>query len=615
MRSLVAALASAALAISPAATITARAQNQPLHLASPDQHLQASIWEDGGTLLYSATFNGKPELLTSRFGLDAGDTAPLAIASAHSSSHNSSWRPVYGERDHIIDHYNQLDLTLAQSGAPSMRLELRAYNEGLAFRYVTLHSINITADKTTFHFAANSFAYAEHGGTEGEYFRLDIGKIAPKSQTPLTVELPDGNLAAILEAGNVDFPYMMSGTLSGTDDTLEAELSGPAALAANAATPWRVVMFATSPAVLLEHNYLQLNLNAPQALEDTSWIHPGTAMRETTLTTAGAESLIDFAVKHGIPYIGFDDGWYGDESPEHGDATHERTRDKSGNPTPPINIPEIVAYGKQHGIGMWLYVDRRQAYKQRDIIFPLYESWGVAGVKIGFVNVGKQSDTQWITETVRKAAEHHLMLDIHDSYRGTGYTRTYPNLLTLEGVRGNEHIPTSEHNATLPFTRFLAGAADVTVCYMDKRLINTKAHQMAMAVIVYSPLQWIFWYDTPAVLHDEPELPFFSHLPTVWNESVVPAGEIGKFAVVARRSNQDWYVGAITNHDPRHLPLKLDFLKAGTTYNATIYRDDPSVATDTHVAIEHRTVHRGDSIDLNLLANGGETMILKPSVR
>jgi alpha-glucosidase len=360
---------------------------------------------------------------------------------------------------------------------------------------------------------------------------------------------------------------------------------------------------------------LQLNLNAPQALEDTSWIHPGAAMRETTLTTAGAKSLIDFAVTHGIPYIGFDDGWYGDESPEHGDATHERTRDKDGKPTPPINIPEIVAYGKQHGIGMWLYVDRRQAYKQRDIIFPLYESWGVAGVKIGFVNVGKQSDTQWITETVRKAAEHHLMVDIHDQYRGTGYTRTYPNLLTLEGVRGNEHIPTSEHNATLPFTRFLAGAADVTVCYMDKRLINTKAHQMAMAVIVYSPLQWIFWYDTPAVLHDEPELPFFSHLPTVWNESVVPAGEIGKFAVIARRSNEDWYVGAITNQDPRHLPLKLDFLKAGATYNATIYRDDPSVATDTHVAIEHRTVHRGDSIDLNLLANGGETMILKPSAR
>jgi alpha-glucosidase len=374
-------------------------------------------------------------------------------------------------------------------------------------------------------------------------------------------------------------------------------------------------MFATSPAELLEHNYLQLNLNAPQALHDVSWIHPGTAMRETSLTTAGAKKLIDFAVQHGIPYIGFDAGWYGTEDYERGDATHERTHDRNGKPTPPLSIAEVATYGKQHGVGLFIYIDRRQAYKQRDALFPLYESWGVAGVKIGFVDVGTQENTRWITETVRKAAEHHLMLDIHDQYRGTGYTRTYPNLLTVEGVRGNEHMPTSEHNATLPFTRFLAGAADVTICYMDKRLVNTKAHQMAMSVIVYSPLQWIFWYDTPAVLHDEPELPWFSHLPTVWNETRVPAGEIGKFAVVARRSGERWYVGAITNSDPRRLSLKLDFLQPGATYDATIYRDDPAIPTDTHVAIEHRTVRRGDSIDLTMLANGGETVLLKPAMK
>jgi alpha-glucosidase len=609
MRFLVVAFMSAAV------SIAAAAQNKPLHLSSPDQHLEVTVWLHRGVPMYSAIFNGKPELLSSRLGLDAGDSSPLAIASEHRDSHDSSWHPAYGERDLITDHYNELDLTLSQSGAPSLRLEVRAYDEGLAFRYVALRSMNVAAEKTTFRWASGAFAYQEHGGTEGEYSRAAIGKIAPKCQTPLTLELPDGSYAAILEAGNADFPYMMVGTLAGTNDTIEAELSGSATLAANAASPWRAVMFATSPAELLEHNYLQLNLNAPQALNDVSWIHPGTAMRETSLTTAGAKKLIDFAVQHGIPYIGFDDGWYGTEDYERGDATHERTHDRNGKPTQPLSIAEVAAYGKQHGVGLWVYIDRRQAYKQRDILFPLYESWGVAGVKIGFVDVGTQQNTEWITETVRKAAEHHLMLDIHDQYRGTGYTRTYPNLLTVEGVRGNEHMPTSEHNATLPFTRFLAGAADVTICYMDKRLVNTKAHQMAMSVIVYSPLQWIFWYDTPAVFHDEPELPWFSHLPTVWNETRVPAGEIGKFAVVARRSGERWYVGAITNSDPRRLPLKLDFLQPGATYDATIYRDDPAVPTDTHVAIEHRTVRRGDSIDLTMLANGGETVLLKPAMK
>lgn len=609
MRSLVVAFLTGALGIA------AAAQGRPLHLASPDRHLQISAWLDHGVPMYSAAFNGKPELLSSRLGLDYGDAAPFALASTRRSSYSSSWHPVYGERDLIPDRYNELDLTLTQSGAPALRIELRAYNEGIAIRYVALHAMNITAEKTTFRWAPSAFAYQEHGGTEGKYSRAPIGSIAPQCQTPLTIALPDGNYAAILEAGNAGFPYFMAGTLAGTDDTIEAELSGPATLAANAASPWRAVMFATSPSELLEHNYLQLDLNAPRALKDVSWIHPGTAMREMSLTTEGAKKLIDFAAQHGIAYIGFDSGWYGSEDYKRGDATHERTHDGHGNPTPPLSIREVAAYGKQHGIGLWVYIDRRQAYKQRDILFPLYEKWGVAGVKIGFVDVGTQQDTKWITETVRKAAQYHLMLDIHDQYRNTGYTRTWPNLLTVEGVRGNEHMPASGQNATLPFTRFLAGSADATICYMDKRLVNTKAHQMAMSVIVYSPLQWIFWYDTPASFHNEPELAWFSHLPTVWNETRVPAGEIGKYAVIARRSGERWYVGAITNSDPRHLPLKLDFLKSGQAYDATIYRDDPSVPTDTHVAIEHRSVRRGDTIDLTMLANGGETVLLKPAKR
>src|SRR5690606_31013598 len=136
--------------------------------------------------------------------------------------------------------------------------------------------------------------------------------------------------------------------------------------------------------------------------------------------------------------------------------------------------------------------------RQIDQLFPLYQRWGVAGVKFGFVQVGDQAWTRWLHDAVRKAAEHRLLVDIHDAYRPSGFARSYPNLLTQEGVRGNEHMPTARHNTILPFTRYVAGPADYTICYYDKRIKTTRAHQLALAVILYSPLQFLFWYDRPA---------------------------------------------------------------------------------------------------------------------
>ncbi len=351
---------------------------------------------------------------------------------------------------------------------------------------VRLSRCRSCASGRSFHFPAGSFGYEEHG-TEGEYARNPISAIAPDCQTPLTVALADRSYAAVLEAANVSFPEMTVAAESGVPDTLIATLGGPGTLATRSYSPWRLLLFARTPGDMLEHNYVELDLNTPQALKDTAWIKPGAAMREMTLSDDGAHKVIEFAAAHHISYIGFDDGWYGPLDYATGDATHERTVDKEGHPAPPLHIQQVARYGKEHGVGVWLYIDHKQAEKQRDILFPLYERWGIAGVKIGFVDVGDKEKTAWITETVRKAADHHLMLDIHDSYRTTGYTRTYPNLLTVEGIRGNEHFPTPEHNATVPFTRYLAGSADYTICYYSPRLQNTHAHQLAMSVISYKP--------------------------------------------------------------------------------------------------------------------------------
>ena len=497
-------------------------------------------------------------------------------------------------------------------------LEVRADDEGIALRYGVANPITVEKEITEFHVPASSFAYEEHGGTEGEYFRCAIDSIAPLCQAPLTIALPGGGYAAILVAAYLNFPTMYLGAEQGTPDTLVTGLDGPGTLAANAFTPWRVIMAAEKPGTLLEHSYLQLDLNPKQVIGDTAWTKPGKMMREVTLTTAGAKAVIDFDAAHNIQYILFDSGWYGSQDAKTGDATQVRINarrdDNAASPgNPPLDLPWVIDYAKQHGVGVWLYVDRRQITSQRDVLLPLYQKWGVRGVKIGFVDVGTQQDIAWINETVRKAAEHNLMLDIHDQYRPTGYTRTYPNLLTVEGVRGNEHFPTAEHDATLPFTRYLGGSADYTVCYFDKRLLNTHAHQLAMMVLSYSPAQSVFWYDKPSAYSGEPEITWFEKAPTVWDETRAPLGEIGKYAVEARRSGQDWYVGAVADSHGANLQLPMTFLSPGKHYDATIYTDDAKVDTATHVAVTHRIVTSKDVLDLAMISRGGEAIYLEPS--
>jgi alpha-glucosidase len=205
-----------------------------------------------------------------------------------------------------------------------------------------------------------------------------------------------------------------------------------------------------------------------------------------------------------------------------------------------------------------------------------------------------------------------LLLDIHDGYRSTGLERTYPNLLTVEGIRGNEHMPTAEHNCTLPFTRYIEGVGDYTVCYYNNRIQTSHAHQLAMAVVAFSPLQFVFWYDSPANFKGEPEVEFFRHVPAVWDDTKVLSSEIGKYAAIARRSGEEWFVGTINGSEGRQLKLPLMFLGQNKRYTAHIYSDDGSVSTRTHVRVETRTVDSGSVLDLSLRSAGGAAIWLTP---
>ncbi|MGB2957295.1 MAG: glycoside hydrolase family 97 catalytic domain-containing protein, partial [Bacteroidota bacterium] len=247
--------------------------------------------------------------------------------------------------------------------------------------------------------------------------------------------------------------------------------------------------------------------------------------------------------------------------------------------------------------------------------------WGVAGLKFGFVHVGSHKWTSWVHEAVRKAARYQLMVDIHDEYRPTGFSRTYPNLMTQEGIYGNECMPEANHNTIVPFTRFLAGAADYTICYYHqagikdvKGIKTTSAHQMALSVIYYSPLQFVFWYDRPSDYQGEPEIEFFEHLPTVWDTTTVLLGDIGNYIAIARRSGETWFLGAITNNEGRVLDMPLGFLDKGKDYTASLYTDGgEAIPTRTHVGIERLIVGSTSVVRAHLNPSGGMAMEIRPA--
>ena len=526
------------------------------------------------------------------------------------------WHPVYGEWSSIRDHYNEMTIKFIKGANDEshemwnkskcyfLNIEVRAYNEGIAFRYVFPEASNglflhITGEQTSFNFEDGTLAY-HTAWAQGPYNLLPLKDWKEEAERPLTMKLSNGLYVSLLEAQMVDYVRTKFKLIS--DNKLQASLYSCVDAMTPFATSWRTIMAAERPVDLINHDYLILNLNDTCKIKDSSWIKPGKVMR-TGLKESDAIATIDFAAAHNLQYVHFDAGWYGPEMKMSSRATVVA-------PNKDINMPNIVNYAASKNIGIILYVNQRALYTQLDSILPLYEKWGIKGVKFGFVQVGNQMWSTWLHKAIRKCAEHHLMVDIHDEYRPTGYTRTYPNLMTQEGIRGNEEMPDATHNTILPYTRFLAGPADYTLCYYNSRVKNTHAHQLAMAVVYYSPLTFMFWYDSPLQYHHEPEIEFWEKVPTVWDETRALQGSPGEYIVTARRKNDDWFLGAMTSKG-RTIKINTDFLTKGQTYKAHFYEDDPQIKTNTHVRCTVRKIKKGQTFTLSLLQSGGAAIWLE----
>lgn len=629
--------------------VKTHAKSNVQSISSPDENLQFVCYQKTVTdgkkqMCYTVTYKEKQVILESDLGVlienNLFESAlgiendpsnlwceNLDFTSSEDSSVNEIWKPVYGEGSLVKDEFKQMVLHFSKFGVREeeavstmkdaydrrrtyeMDLIVRVYNGGVAFRYHFPETKNglflhIMGEQTSFTLPNETMGYYERWA-QGEYHYLPLKNWPDECERPLTLNLKNGLKVSLLEAQMIDYSRGKFILNPEKKNTINLSIYDKVDVITPYSTPWRVIMVAETAGELIENNDIILNLNAPNQIENLAWIKPGKVIRDMTLTQENALACIDFAAERNLQYVHLDARWYGPEMTVSSDAT---TIDPQKN----LDIQALVNYGAEKGIGVWLYINQRALYGNLDEVFTKCREWGIKGVKFGFVQIGSNKWTIWLHNAVKKAAEYHLMVDIHDEYRPTGFSRTYPNLMTQEGIRGNEEMPDATHNTILPFTRYLVGAADYTICYYNERIKTTHAHQLALAVVCYSPIQFMYWYDKPSFYEGEPEIEFFDAVPTVWDDTKVLSGEIGEYIVTARRSGDEWFIGAITNTEARKVQISFPFLERGKKYSAIVYTDDNNVKSRTNVRVKTIKVDSNSIIDFTLENSGGLAMHIKP---
>jgi alpha-glucosidase len=630
-------------------------------LTSPDGRLEIAFTLGAeGRPLYSVAFEGRPIVADSALGLTLRGAPPLSsgfrLIAARRESQDTPFALVAGKKREARDRCEELTVELEQAGGRRLDLVFRAYDDGAALRYVVprqaaIGDIEIASEDTQFRFLADHRAWVLElasftTSNEREFVPAPLSSIKPESIVgpPLTVELGGGLTVALAEARLVDYSGLHFARLEGGDQSRRPVLvtklaplpSRPDICVRGAtplASPWRVLMIGETPGALIESTLLYA-LSEPSRIADTSWIQPGkvawdwwngpavpNAGFEVGMNDATFRHFIDFAAEMGLEYVLIDAGWYG----SHRDPSADITRSIPG-----IDIPGLVTYGRERKVGILLWLNWENLTNQMDLAFPTYQQWGVKGVKVDYMDRKDQEIVGFYHRVLRNAARHRLAVDFHGAYAGTGEERTWPNLLTREGVMGLEYVKWSDrvtprHDVTLPFTRMLLGGMDFTPGgfrnvtfeefaprFLAPVVMGTRAHQLAMYVVYESPLQMLV--DYPDAYRGQPGTDFLKVVPATWDETRVLAGEIGAYVVIARRRGSDWFIGAMTD-DPRALEVPLGKLGPGP-FEATLYTDAvQSGETPTALEVSHRALAAGQRLALTLARGGGAAAHLKPSAR
>ena len=609
-------------------------------------------------LRYAVEFHGKRLIAESELALELVGQAALGPGMVKTTAQNAIVDQTYtipvGKTSSVRDHYNAVSVQFADPSGRTLTIEMRAYDDGVAFRYAvpdqpTLKQVRIARELTQFVFPEDTISWplileGYQSSWEDEYQQRQIGGLHRDwlIGLPLLTEEPGKGWLAITEADIDNYAGMYLRKDSGFGAFgLRADLSprvDEPGVAVETTTPftspWRVLMVGDEPGRLIESNIV-LNLNPPSKIADTSWIRAGKSAWDwwsgeaapsvtfkTGMNTATMKHYIDFASASGFPYMLIDAGWA--LAPERkGPADYSALADIT-HVNPDVDMPELLRYAKEKNVRLWLWSHWSSVDKYMDQAFPLFEKWGIAGVKIDFMN----RDDQWMVDfyhrVVMLAADHHLMIDFHGAYKPDGLRRTYPNLITREGVMGKEYLKwsartTPVHNTTLPFTRMLAGPMDYTpgafgnsnrANFVARNFmpmgLGTRAHELALYVVLESPLMMVS--DYPEHYQGQKAFDFIKQVPTTWDEVRVLAGRPMENITLARRSGNDWYVGSLTNWDERTVKVPLDFLGQGK-YQAEIYADAPDAAQEaTHSTFSTQTVDQTTVLDVHMVSGGGNAI-------
>jgi alpha-glucosidase len=630
--------------------IGAIASSQTVTVKSPDNNIIITVNSDV-KLGYSVTFKGKPIVNTSQLGFELKEEQQMdgnfSILEQSIKSFNETWKPVVKSKHaEILNNYNELKLTLKEKTAQmrEMELEVRAYNDGAAFRYKLSRAgkvgdRQITKELTTFSIPGDPKAWiVEYKGysssNEAEFFEHPLSYLNDKSVAgmPMLMEYDKNCWVAITEAKIDNYAAFYIGTNGNTNQLTtklvpipgEPENGVKVRFADEVYTPWRVLMIGNTPATLIESEIIQ-NLNDPCAIKDPSWIKPGMSAwdhwwsGEVKMEMPVIKQYIDLASEMGWPYMLVDWQWYGKFNVPEADITKWAQQ---------ISMPEIISYARSKNVKIivWLYssdVNRNSAYKKA---FPLYEKWGVAGIKIDFMDRDDQQMVNWYHDIIKCAAENHLLVDFHGAYKPDGIIRTWPNMITREGVMGNEYYKFSEkmspeHNVKLAFTRMLAGQMDytpgaflnVTKDQFKKQtpaiVWNTRAAELSKFVIYESPLTVVC--DHPDNILNQPGADFLKIVPTVWDDIKFIAGYPGDYVAIAKRSGDKWFLGVMNNSVGKNISVKMDFLPAGN-YEAEIWTDSKNSDTEPkELKKDVQSVNRGLVLTITMAKNGGFVAVMK----
>lgn len=624
------------------------------NLKSPDGKITITV-SAGNNLTLSVNNQGTDVLKATRISMVLGNSefpGPKdKLRKTAVKSVNETFKPVIaGKRSEISDNYN--DLLLTFSSGVSVRF--RAYNEGFAYRFETAlkNDVVVNNEISEMEFPSDAHAwypleesFMSHNERIFIYSSLDtIGK-KHLASLPALFQVKGTNVL-ITESDIQDYPGMWitganSGKISATwpkypeTESLKqdrnmfvtATKDYIAQTKGTRTFPWRVFVISSNDIGLVENDLVQ-KLAPRNQLTETEWIKPGQVAWDwwnanniygvdfmAGINNDTYKYYIDFASKNGIEYIILDEGWY-----KLGNVTEE---------VPGINVQELCKYAESKNVGVILWVVWKSLEDKNHEALALYEKWGAKGIKVDFMQRDDQKMVNFYREATRKAAEHHLLIDFHGAYKPDGLGITYPNALTREGVKGMENNKwsrdiTPHHDVTLPYTRMVAGPMDYTpgaMVNMDSANFSpnftrpesqgTRAHQVALYVVYESPLQMLS--DSPSNYMKEQETTdFITSVPVVWDDIKGLDGKVGKYILLARRSGNEWFVGALTDWSERDLELDLSFLPSGN-YKIEIFRD--GINADRYAGdykIERTDVKSGQKMKIHLAPGGGWAARITP---